>query len=463
MPLNTNWFFTGNIYVSERDGSGDGLSQANPRNDIIATSQTEVVRDGYYSLTSDSYAFGTLLLDGKVVIDGGGSLFGIRGQQNQGLTIRASNRLQPQLINIQNIQPSIISGTGGTSGFLFIDGVRIQGSNKISGGTDSNNREFGRGQSYRFCEFRDCLDIRHEFVFQSSLSSFDVSSRNDYINSSIRVYLNGSIFRSFFNSQSNINTVTTNATYGVEPTRGTLNNCAFEQGFTIGGIDLLTITLNGDSGNIGSLYGDGVKFSGVINTSDGGTLTIVNCFWTATPGKKSSGYLENNSILKNNDVYIGAYDVCITLSASNAAFDPANGAIYSNITRNISPDSFTITSGVSGSVESTKNLAHAINLINIDISQISSVVGSFNYAIGEWIDRANYQSGVNDEVRLTIELDTYNGTSWDGWQDMEIDSVWAKDSLGRGNGNVDVDFTTLENLSDLTFIALRFTIRNDGV
>jgi hypothetical protein len=254
-------------------------------------------------------------------------------------------------------------------------------------------------------------------------------------------------------------------------------NCAFEATgageFQIKGTNIKSITLSGQAGNIGTLYGDGVKFSGtiVINTT---TFTFTNCFWTADMGfnapSKDVYTLKTSpqSKLFNKGNIIGKYGLHVYFDCNSAAFDPANsGVSYTNITRNTGTGNFELTSpNTSGVVVSTDNAAQAITLPTTATFNSDFVVSlqGFTFLNGEWADRLNYDAATNPEVRLTYRIAVYNEVTlaWGAWLDMELFTRPEQDSSARGNGNVDATMTALGALTGRRF-RLEITLRNNGV
>lgn len=256
----------------------------------------------------------------------------------------------------------------------------------------------------------------------------------------------------------------------------TLENSAVSN-LTIDGTLVENLTLDGDIDTIGNTYADGEKFSGTF-TGVGYTITFTDTFYSADLGfldvAKGDFRIDPTSLLLNNLTIIGSEPVGVHFDSNNNAFDPANSGVgYTNVTRNTVDGSFDLTApAVEGTVTSTDDPSLCLTLpFAVRVDRAVQIFGTFLYGQGEWIDKENYDPGVNDEVRLTLEIQVYdenepNGagspTNFSDWIEVEAQTPFEVDAAGLGNGNVNADMTALSGIVGKRF-RVRFTIRTNGV
>jgi len=472
MPLTTNWRANTGVFISQKDGNnatGNG-SQGLPYRDLTYNLPSGI--NGVYNLRGTYYnngnipvtvsnAFIQLNADGQVIIDGSGFSEVIELDLNDFLTSR---------------------------GILWMNAIQ-----------QSNRSTTSRGGQNAF----DCIMKGGAYDYQrgsrnSPFVDTRISERVLCINQTIRVYRsnvasNFTLFRHTFDKDStllssNTNSIVTScafeqgATFNAR-TGDQCNNCAFGADgvsqATIEGVNIKDITLDGDGDTIGNTYTDGEKFSGVA-TLIGGTATVTfsDCFYTADLGFNNPDdedyTLRNDSILINNLAIIGCYTVATRFDASHPAFDPLNsGVSYTNVTRNLIDNTFDLDGGfVEGEVVSTDDPTQCIELpFATTLREAVLWFGTFLYNQGEWIDKENYNSGINDEVRLTLEFQFYdenepNGANsplnFSGWISFEVQQAIEVDDSGLGNGNVDADLMDLDAVTAKR-LRVRFVQRTNGV
>ncbi|NQZ74672.1 MAG: hypothetical protein HRT61_00925 [Ekhidna sp.] len=467
MPLSTNWRQSGDFYLSSRDGDdlNSGTAQNAPKQTLAETfalwsnvdAANIIVRSGYYtydnSIVSGSH---NLISDGLTVLDGSG------------------------------IFPVINFGDDDVGkhfeGWYIINCDTIKGDGQIR----------SRCVTFSKCVVKDSinLDLRANPTHQITLNMFINCSvafkviyasnnhfRNTFINTSIEVDYaiseNQNFGNSYFSEDSSLTVIGSSNTV-------VFNNCGFGQdvsGFTIGGTQIGSITLNGDSNPISTEYSDGQVFSGTYVDGSGNAFIFNNSFYVADPLFTDSTnelfYLQNTptqSRLYNSNNIVGRYGLGELLNCNHPHFDAGNGANYANVSCNVGTGHFELTTNpaiLQGFVEGAVDVQYAVDLgavVTITDEILFSLLG-FNFFNGEWVDDANYQAGVNDEVRLTFQLQIWNENtaSWGAIQFFEINQAPTVDGSGRGNGNVDVDFANESAISGRYLRFARISLRKDGV
>lgn len=251
----------------------------------------------------------------------------------------------------------------------------------------------------------------------------------------------------------------------------TMSNCAYLDTFTMDSVNIKSITLSGQGGTIGALYADGEKFTGTyIDPVNSNPIVITDCFWTADPkfiaASKDNYMLKLDSPLVNQKLFIGKHGTGELFDANHQAFDVANGAIYSGVTRNTPAGNFTLTvAGVTGTFTSSNVPATAI------VTSTKMVPADAIRAVGnllqpaQVVDKDIYADPGNIEVRLTIEVAYHNGAVWSSWIAIEEGNVHGVevDSLGVGNGDPTVDVTTLSPIVGFNTWMIRAAMREDGL
>ena len=483
MALSTNWRVLSGIsgsidrYASQKDGDdlNAGTAQATPKENItdflsISVGLRIVIRSSYYNQGDFVHQQKTkeIIADGNTVLDGGGGLINGFISSSGNLDIRTILR------NIYILDYSNFSN----------------GSRAILEKCTIKNCNFSKADSDSTDLTIDYLSIIKSVFINSSVSvrGIDTSflftgysrvyNRCIFINSSFiihKLYFCGvvNITNSFFDKDSNISE-------GTNPTKTwanlNLTNCAFNleglNGTTILSDAIFDITLDGDATTITAEYPENELFSGTV-TLDGIVVTFTNCMWVTDPlfvdQANELFYLQATSPLFNNRNIIGKYGQGQLIDATHPQFNPLNvGVVLTDI--NVVGGNFELdTTGGNqvGSIVGSTDVTHAIDLgglTTINEEVLFSMAG-FNFFNGEWVDRLNYLSGSNDEVRLTYQIQLYDEVlnDWGGTYEFEINHNMTVDGSARGNGNVDIDFANEAPIQVRRFRFANITLRSNGV
>lgn len=446
MPLATNWRFTGNVYVCNKSGNDTNSgTQAFPFKTIGAavaaiTGGTIVVRSGYYN-EGDIFKGNTftMLADGYVIVDCQGFANGIRLDPSVGFSqslwrgFTLLNWLS--FANRARYEDCIIKNSVGLKLKPF-DEITVSAKNSLVVNTDIEFADIAANTRRRAC-YRSTF-INCSLTFQNIDAGDFYSIENSYFDGSS---INNSDSPQFI-------------------------NCAFADGYTI----------NGQSINTEFGTGDGIRYSGT-NSIGGQNTVFNNCFWTATPNfnnpSREDYTLRDSprSILWNNGNIIGNYNIGVQILPSDQAFDPANGATYTDINRNTVDEKFElIAPNVSGEFQSSLDPTKCLDLGEL-VTLDSPLLWFGLFPPLEVIQKTKYDAlSPNPTVRLDWEINIYdesepngvnNTLNFIGFKRMEVNKAIETDASGLGNGNQDADLSALGSAIVRRF-AIKCTLREDG-
>lgn len=459
MALEDNWIIlrsligaitTPTLFICQKSGNdANAGNKATPKKtiEVNTSGSTRVqIRSGYYRPVTP--ITGVLYFDGHVVIE----LADVLGNSANAVSFIAQ-QARGKVLNA--------SYGGGYESTAIVSGLNIDFININR--TGNNATSWGK-----------CLILGGSIGNMVAVPPNQLQVRNTFINLKINEVSSNTVFKGcFFDSDCWVK-YSTNRNV-------TFNSCAFESGFIIqAATDLKSATLAGDGANIGTQYADGEKFSGTI-TNGTGTIIFQNCFWTDDPGFNNPAAgdytlkVSPQSKLFNQSNVIGCYGLHLVFDANHSAFDPGNsGVSYTNVTRTTggSP-AFTLTSPGEGTVVSTDDPTKCIDLgQETFLNQIVEWINSFNYYNGDWVDRENYDAGVNDEVRLTWRVQIYDENepegandpaNWSDWYEMELFTPIQLNSSNEGNGEPGVNLAAAFGSPTARRLRVEFTLRDNGV
>ncbi len=468
MALSTNWRYTGNKYMCGKSGSDASAGSTSAPYKTLAqiisslsSTQTGIVRSCIIYLTA-SIDVGTKIL--TLISDG---LTYLNLASNTIYTSSSTLGVvtyQNFYIDNGTLQSSRNTGISLTSVMSYINcilkGVLLD--------------LYGSG-----AEMNTCLVLSSTvWIGQTQTGAIPKATRSTFIattfttgsTSNLAAASNVVFSGCFFDKTSYMNLSGRTITF---------INCAFESNGTdfiinVNGTNknIKAVQLVSDVANIGTTYADAQHFSGSL-TNGAGTITFTNCFWTATPGFNDSANSDYTlkispiANLFNNANIIGAYGLYKRFDCNDEAFNPARtGVSYSGVTRNTGAGTFDLTTpGTPGTVTSSSDPDYAITLPNATtLSSFVNWVGNFNFYNGDWVDKANYSAGVNDEVRMTYRVKVYddNTSTWSSWYEIEMFQPVRIDGSSKGNGDIAATMTSLTAITGKRF-QIEFTLRDDGV
>jgi hypothetical protein len=478
MALSTNWFETGQAYISETDGdeANSGLTQALPKKilkqaNLGGTPSTTVLRSGVYvlgigddlnlsqrTLSGDS-GNARVYCDNINLIDGGNAGF-------------ATHYKNLKIYNIDIIDHTVASLGSPVRGNVIFTNTELNNvitfkySSKYGDNTNvfSTNSLFKNVSTYTYLYTAGVASVQTTLFFKRcsfiNINTFNLSTPSFSYDEHTFNYI-----RCYFQT---VNIVASGGSNGPVPLTINFNDCAFKDDVNIYGTNIQT--------RLGTA--DGVKATTTINV-DNITINFTNCFWTATPGfnNEAGGDYSlmpspSQSILYNNASIIGYKGIEYTYDSTHPAFNIANSGVSIDANIGTLGGLFTLDSGTTGTVTSTDDITQCITLpFATPLTDAIKVFGNFSYInapldTAERVDRDIFTATTNEEVRYTIEIQYLDEITelWNGsWLDIELDNIRGveTDNVNVGNGSPDFDISTGNPIEARRF-RVRFTIRNNG-
>jgi len=480
MALSTNWFETGQAYISGTDGdeANSGLTQALPKKllkqaNLGGTPSTTVLRSGVYisgvgddlNLTRRTLAGDSgnvrIYCDNINLIDGGDF-----DDQPHYKNLK--------IYNIAVIDHTVVSGTSPVRSNVQFTNTELHNVitfKYVSAYGDnsdvfSTNSLFKDISTYTYLYTAGVAGVQTSLFFKRcsfiNINTFNLSTTSLSYDESTFNYI-----RCYFQT---VNIVASGGSTGTVPLTINFNDCAFKSDVNIYG------TVISDASRLGTA--DGVKATTTV-TVDNITINFTNCFWTATPGfnDEAGGDYSltpspSQSILYNNASIIGYKGIEYTFDSSHSAFNIANSGVSIDANIGTLGGLFTLDFGTTGTVVSTDDITQCITLpFSTPLTDAIKVFGNFSYInaplnTAERVDRDIFTATTNEEVRYTLEIQYLDEDTelWNGsWLDIELDNIKGveTDNVNVGNGSPDFDISTGNPIEARRF-RVRFTLRNNG-